>query len=173
MSKSINGIDSVDIRPLEAADLPLLGSLNGPFLVTGRAIPRLEGGRWSHSEELFDSPGTKTYPENGPEDGQNYAEYIGRDDRAVFLAFDGEEAVGRMIIRADWNKYAFIEDIAVRWAAERGLGGLALETQDTNLGACRFYKGLGMEIGGVNTMLYKNMGHPYCDEIAIFWYKTL
>ena len=59
---------------------------------------------------------------------------------------------------------------AKRWARERGLGGLALETQDTNLIACRFYQKCGLEIGAVNTMLYKNMPAPACEDIAIFWY---
>ena len=28
----------------------------------------------------------------------------------------------------------------------------------------------GLEIGAVNTMLYKNMPAPACEDIAIFWY---
>ena len=59
---------------------------------------------------------------------------------------------------------------AVEWAKEKELCGLALETQDNNLLACRFYKKFGMEIGAVNTMLYKNAPKPWCDEIAVFWY---
>ena len=59
---------------------------------------------------------------------------------------------------------------AMAWAKEKGLKGLALETQDNNLLACRFYQKCGMKIGAVNTMLYRNFSKPWCDEIAVFWY---
>ena len=93
------------------------------------------------------------------------------------------------MLKKDWNRYAFIEDICISrhvrgkgigtilvekadaWARETGLSGLALETQDNNLLACRFYAKCGFAIGAVNTMLYRNFEKPWCDEIAIFWYK--
>ena len=59
---------------------------------------------------------------------------------------------------------------AVQWAKEKGLCGLALETQDNNLLACRFYAKCGFSVGAVNTMLYKNFEKPWSDETAIFWY---
>lgn len=93
-----------------------------------------------------------------------------------------------LVLRADWNGYAYIEDICVvqaargqgvgsalierakAWARERELSGLALETQDNNLLACRFYARRGFQIGGVNTMLYRKFRQPYCEETAIYWY---
>lgn len=51
-----------------------------------------------------------------------------------------------------------------------GPAGLALETQDNNLQACRFYQRMGFRLGGVNTMLYKNFRKPVRDETALFWY---
>ena len=52
----------------------------------------------------------------------------------------------------------------------RAPAGLALETQDNNLQACRFYQRIGFRLGGVNTMLYKNFRKPVRDETALFWY---
>jgi ribosomal protein S18 acetylase RimI-like enzyme len=43
-----------------------------------------------------------------------------------------------------------------------------LETQDTNLAACRFYKKYGFILGGVDTMLYRNFENK--DQKALFWY---
>ncbi len=51
-----------------------------------------------------------------------------------------------------------------------GPAGLALETQDNNLQACRFYQRMGFRLGGVNTMLYKNFRKSVRDETALFWY---
>ena len=97
---------------------------------------------------------------------------------------------GRIIVRKDWNKYVFIEDISVvkdfrgkgvgtaliqktiEWAKKEGMDGLALETQDNNLLACRFYSKCGFKLGAVNTLLYKNLEKPYCDATAVYWYMT-
>jgi len=162
-----------------------MGRANEPFALVGRILPEFRDGVWSYREELFDEPVMKQYPS----EEADYAEYIGDPDRTAFLAYAGEECVGQIVLRADWNRYAFIEDICVaararrrgtgsaligraeKWAREKGLCGLALETQDDNLSACRFYAACGFAIGAVNTMLYRNFDRPYCDETAIFWYK--
>jgi ribosomal protein S18 acetylase RimI-like enzyme len=59
-------------------------------------------------------------------------------------------------------------DKAVEWTKEKKLKGIMLETQDTNLAACRFYKKYGFILGGVDTMLYGNFENK--DQKALFWY---
>ena len=59
---------------------------------------------------------------------------------------------------------------AKAWAKAQGLKGLSLETQDNNVAACRFYAAIGMELGGVNTKLYRQFDRPYSEETALFWY---
>lgn len=157
---------------------------NQVFLLIGEIIPRYENGTWSYLEKLFPEPKEKYYPD----DDEDWELYIENPDKAIFLDYENGRCVGQIILRRDWNHYAFIEDIsvaaafrgqgagtelmnrAVEWAKEKELDGLALETQNNNLLACRFYKKFGMEIGSVNTMLYKNAPKPWCDEIAVFWY---
>jgi ribosomal protein S18 acetylase RimI-like enzyme len=69
------------------------------------------------------------------------------------MCYLNEECVGQIILRRNWNKYCFIEDIAVssehrkksigkklidlaiNWAKTNGMQGLMLETQDNNLSA--------------------------------------
>jgi hypothetical protein len=53
-------------------------------------------------------------------------------------------------------------------AREKGMKGLALEAQNINILAGRFYRRMGFSIGAVNTMLYRNLG---LKETAIYWYK--
>ena len=157
---------------------------NQPFSVIGRIIPRYEHGKWSYIEELLPEPEEKYYLD----DDEDWNLYMDNPDKAIFLCYEEGACAGQIILRRDWNHYAFVEDIsvaaayrgcgvgtalmnrAVEWAREKELGGLALETQDNNLLACRFYKKFGMEIGAVNTMLYRNAPKPWCDEIAVFWY---
>jgi len=90
-------------------------------------------------------------------------------------------------MRKNWNKYAYIEDIAVdvmfrrrgigkeliseamRWAQERHLAGIMLETQNNNVGACKFYESCGFQLKGFDTYLYKGI-NSRTDEVALFWY---
>ncbi len=173
----------MEIKKLTAEALSDAAGPNQPFEIFGRVIPALAEGEWTYSEELFENPYLHSYPED-----VDYSQYIDSPDRAVFLAYSGSECIGRIVLRKEWNGYAFVEDIcvsaasrgqgvgrslmdeAVRWAKENGLGGLALETQDSNLRACRFYSRYGFVIGAVNTMLYKNLPPPFSHQTAIFWY---
>ena len=174
----------MEIVALDLSRLSDVNRANEPFWVIGRIVPELKDGKWSWTEELSSAPWEKQYPN----DDCDYSEYIGSPDRIVYLAYDDGRCVGQIVLRRDWNRYAFIEDIcvargyrghgvgtalikrAIGWAKDSVLNGLALETQDNNVLACRFYAKCSFSIGGVNTMLYRNFSKPYCDETAIFWY---
>lgn len=173
------------IEELSAERMGDMNRANEEFAVIGRIVPALQDGVWTYTEELFERPWTKTYPA----EETDWREYIGSEEKTAFLAYEGDDCIGQIVLRADWNRYALIEDIGVAqamrgrgvgraligkaqdWAHEHDLCGLALETQDNNLSACRFYTACGFKIGAVNTMLYRNFDRPYCDETAVFWYK--
>lgn len=172
------GMEIVEINRQNLSDI---NKANQPFAVIGKLKPTFRDGIWAYTEELYAHPYTKAYPD----DDWDYAAYIDQPDKAAFLAYSQGECVGQIVLRKDWNQYGFIEDIAVaqmargqgvgtaliqkaiEWAKEAGMGGLALETQDNNLLACRFYAKCGFHIGAVNTMLYRNF---HSDEAAVFWY---
>jgi len=155
---------------------------NQPFDVIGKLIPVFQDGEWSFTECLYKEPYEKCYPA----DDEQYESYIDNPDRTVYFYYDNGECAGQIRIKKYWNKYAYIEDIAVaknnrgkgigaqlikkavEWARQKNLCGLMLETQDINLAACRFYHKLGFKIGAVDTMLYANFDN--CDEKAVFWY---
>lgn len=59
---------------------------------------------------------------------------------------------------------------AQRWAKDRDLAGLRLETQDNNLMACRFYLKQGFQVGGVNDLPYHTLPAPKNQEAAVFFY---
>lgn len=158
-----------------------INKANQPFAVIGKIRPVLADGVWTYTEEMYPQPYTKKYED----DTWDYAAYIDSPDKVIFLAYVDGDCVGQIVLKKDWNGYAFIEDICVAqtargqgvgtaliqkaraWAEAVGLKGLALETQDSNLLACRFYAKCGFVIGAVNTLLYRNFDN---DEFAVFWY---
>ena len=174
----------MEIVELSLCNLNDINKANQPFEIIGKIIPTFANGKWTFTEELVEQLYVKEYPN----DNGDYSGYIGNHDKTVFLAYIDGDCIGQIILRKDWNKYAFVEDIcvakssrgqgvgsaliqkAIIWAKGRGLCGLALETQDNNLLACRFYSKCGFEIGGVNTMLYQNFDKPWSDEMAVLWY---
>jgi len=111
-------------------------------------------------------------------------------DKEMFLAFLDDSLAGRIVLSAGWNRYAWVEDIAVDarhrragvgralmdraidWAAERGLPGIRLETQSNNVPACRFYEACGFHLGGFDRDLYRGQDEA-TTEIALFWYLPL
>lgn len=56
-----------------------------------------------------------------------------------------------------------------RWARSRACATLKVETQDTNVGASRFYERMGCALGGVNRHVYPEQP----DEVQLLWYKNL
>ncbi|AFK86130.1 GNAT family N-acetyltransferase [Thermoanaerobacterium saccharolyticum] len=97
-----------------------------------------------------------SYEKHYPNDGINYEEYIDNHDKTVFLAYMDEEVAGQIILRRNWNKYAYIEDIRVKskfrrkkigqklmnaaigWAKENNMLGIMFETQNNNVETCKF-----------------------------------
>ncbi len=181
-NKKSNGLN---IIPIDGKRLCDLNKTNQPFSIFGRLIPTLAKGEWTFAEELFETPYEKQYPD----DELDYSEYLGNPDKIIFMAYVDNQCMGLIRLRRNWNKYCYIEDIAVwreyrgmglgrnlinaaiQWAKEGGMPGLMLETQDINLVACRFYHKCGFALGGVDTMLYGNC--PIKGEKALFWYKLL
>ena len=61
---------------------------------------------------------------------------------------------------------------AAEWARNKGYTQLSLETQNTNLPACKFYIKQGFRLGGINRYAYYH--HPaYAHEVMLEWYLDL
>lgn len=90
---------------------------NQPFPLIGRIKPSFQNGVWSYEEELQEPCRWKSYPA----DEMDYSVYFQREEKAGFLAYSPTECIGQILLRKDWNRYAFIEDICVCQTA-RGQG---------------------------------------------------
>jgi ribosomal protein S18 acetylase RimI-like enzyme len=133
---------------------------------------------------VIDRPITKKRYE---QDDVDYSTYMNIPERTIFLAHVGEKVAGQIILRKNWNKYAYVEGIVVdlgfrrlgidqalisqakRWALERQFPGIMLETQNNNVRACKFYEACGSKISGFDNNLYKGIDAK-TDEVALYWY---
>ncbi|MFC6333130.1 GNAT family N-acetyltransferase [Paenibacillus septentrionalis] len=154
---------------------------NESLVVFGRLIPRYDNGNWSYTEEIFSEQYIKKYDNDDID-----VSYIEDKNKAVFFYYEGNNCIGQIRLRTNWNGFALVEDIAVastsrkrgvgtelllkakEWAKQNNQIGLMLETQDVNLSACRFYSKNNFVIGAVDTLLYTNF--PNANEKAIIWY---
>lgn len=175
----------VDIIKLDENTKHFLPHAQQPFDVIGRFIPIYNGEKWSYKEKLCNENRQKTYEDEviNPDD------YIDNEEQAIFLAISGNVCVGSIRISTCWFGNAYIEDVsidaqcrhlgigrslmdgAVNWCKERQFSGIALETQDNNLQACRFYTKYGFKLCGINTQKYALT--RYKDETALYFYYSL
>ena len=116
--------------------------------------------------------------------------YMDDPDKTIFLAYVDSQIAGQIILRKNWNNYAYIEDIAVdakfrrqgvgkeliswakQWARQQNLAGIMLETQNNNVPACKFYERCGFRLAGFDQYLYKGLD-PETQEIALYWYLLI
>lgn len=178
----------VVIRELMVGDEDRWRSIDDSFTVDSTLVLTLTGRQIGYQVEKT-SAYTKSYSDEPYQEAadNDLSEYIHSPDRIAYLAFAEDQAIGRIVLRRNWNKYAYVEDIAIdkkyrgrgvgrqlidqakRWARDGGMPGIMLETQSNNVGACKFYDSCGFVIGGFDLRLYQGI-HKQSDEIAIFWY---
>jgi len=111
--------------------------------------------------------------------------------RMIATASVKGEVVGYVAVSRSWNGCAQIDEImisrphrgagigralmdeAVLWAKQNNLSIMRLETQDTNVAACRFYERYGFKLGGFDRHLYDAVDTDQRAETALFWYLPL
>jgi len=173
---------TIVIKPLINQFINIVNNANEPFSIIGKVLPEFYNGIWSFEEELYDTPSEIRFPD----DKLDWSAYIDSNEKIVLLAFHEDACIGQIRLAKDWNRFAYIENIAVKknfrksgvghllleaaetWAKEQSLIGLSLEAQNDNLIACRFYAKEGFVLGGVDTL--KQSANPNID-LTLYWYK--
>jgi streptothricin acetyltransferase len=171
------------IKKLTADLLKDIKKADDEFIINEKLIPHYENGRLSYTVVKVPEYRKKYQPET-PE---FYASHVGNHDKAGFIVYLEGKVAGQLFLHRNWNRFAWIDDIGVdiqfrrqgigrallsnaeAWAREGNYPGIMLETQDTNVKACRFYESYGFVLGGFDTYLY-HAASLYADEIALFWY---
>lgn len=170
------------IKELDATNLQHLHQCDSIFW--GDAILCLSAEDGQIRYEMVSVP---SFEKRYPEEDLDGTTYIGNPDKTIYFACVDGQLAGQIILRKNWNRYVFIEDIvvdvkfrrrgvgkalltqAVQWAKSKNLPGLMLETQNNNLGACKLYEGFGFQLGGFDRLLYKGI-QPNTEEVALYWY---
>jgi streptothricin acetyltransferase len=173
---------AIAIQEADRNNINSVYKVDGSLWVDSRLIISAVNGKFSF--QVVPMPGyTKPYMP----DEIDTTTYLNSPDRVIFFAYIDNRLAGQIILRKNWNKFAWVEDIAVdtcyrrqgvgqalmarsmEWTKSRGLPGIMLETQDVRVGACRFYERFGFTLGGFDRKLYSAFPED-AGEIALFWY---
>lgn len=161
------------IREAAVGDEDQMINLDGSFIVDSILVLSLTGQRIEYTvKEILSYK--KSYADEPFVEG-TIPGYIGNPDQIGYLAIAENQVVGRILLKRNWNKYAYVEDIRVdaryrrygigrklieqakRWAKDGGMPGIMLETQNNNVRACKFYESCGFVIGGFDSYVYRGL----------------
>lgn len=172
----------ITIEEINSRNFRDVNECDSEFIIDSKLVLHVENGEIRYT--IIEVPGNK---KRYGKDNIDYTTYIDNPGKVVFLAYVDRQIAGQIILRKNWNTYAYIEDIAVDvklrrrgigkrlisrakcWAQERNLPGIMLETQNNNVRACKFYESCGYQLRGFDTYLYKGIKSD-TDEVALFWY---
>lgn len=173
-------VEMLSVRPVTRERAEDLNLRNDPFLQPGRLIPRLEEGVWSYRIDWSDSPGEMAFPQ------ERYDYEALAKDSLMLGAYRGDTCLGLAIYHPGFFNYMYLLDLKVSAAArrqgvgralirrgmeearDRDYGGVYLQAQDNNLGACLFYLSVGFRIGGFDNRVYT--GSPQAGKGDILFY---
>jgi len=184
------------VHALREEDIDAAVAFDGSFIAFQRLRLELRDGALhcdleSFETERLDEPYRKNYGDDA--DAEGLRDYLHRargntaPDAAAFVARLDGRVIGRMMMSRTWNGYACLDDIAIDrnarrrgagaalmraaldWARGHGYPGIMLETQDTNVLACRMYLRHGFVLGGCDRFHYANEP-DLAQETALFWY---
>lgn len=161
-----------------AADLNIP---NEPFELIGKMVPSLQNGQWHYDTTFFDETTTMVFPDEDYDFEKMQEQFV-----AIGAYVDGKCA-GIALLEHQMFKYFYLSDLKVnqdfrglnigsalieaskKEAKALGYHGIYTIGQDNNLKACLFYLKNGMEIGGVNTHVYK--GTNQSEKTNIYFYE--
>lgn len=176
---------TMNIKELDEENVKDVHQVDGKFEINSTLSIHIENNEITYSIEKI-PPYEKRYKT----DDVDYRTYIDDPDKMIYLIYVDDTIAGQIILRKNWNNYAYVEDIAVdikfrnrgigktllscakKWAQEKNLAGIMLETQNNNAAACKLYESCGFILGGFDKCLYKGL-KPDTDEIALYWYYIL
>jgi len=180
----VNTQGSLKIIEITADNIGDVNKTDTTHEINSRIVPHIKDGCFYYTvEEIYPSY-MKTYEE----DNIDYSTYIDNPAKVVFLAYLNKRPAGQIVLRRNWNNFAYIEDIRVssefrrkgtgiallekaeEWSRKGDMPGIMLETQDVNVSACKLYERAGFILGGVDRKLY-SATERYAHETALFWYK--
>ena len=96
------------IRELDGSNVEDVGRCDCEFVVDSKLVLYLEDGEICYT--IVSVP--RSEKRYGGDD-VDYITYIGAPNKTIFLAYADGQVAGQIILRKNWNNYAYVEDIAV------------------------------------------------------------
>ena len=113
----------ITIRELNPDNLKDVNQCDGEFTIQGRVSPWIEDGEYRY--KIIDIPKREKRYDIEEVD---YAAYLDNPDKTVYLAYADGQIAGQIILRKNWNNFAWVEDIVVdRQFRRQGVGVILLE----------------------------------------------
>jgi streptothricin acetyltransferase len=179
------------IRPLARQDLPLLTRLDANYVADSELALLREQDGLNVTFRLVERTRAFAYVKRaGYEFGASYQGDLAARmavGQGLYLAAEADgQLVGFLDAEPDgWRPTATLQWVVVErawrgrgvgrmlieraldWTRTRGLRALVLETQTTNIDACRFYLRMGFALSGVQSPYY--FDERVAEEQALFW----
>ena len=183
---------SVVRRPAVRKWLKLYGEIDIGFEAASRlSMPSLLQGEF---DEIPIEPRWKDYDDSIPDRPASLPLHWDTSNWVVLLAIENNATVGGAIVARDTPGFnlllgrsdvALIVDLrvcleqrgrgvgrklfedALRWARSQGCTQLRVETQDTNVAACRFYKAMGCSLESAEENAYHGL-----DDVKLIWARN-
>ncbi len=178
------------LRPLRGEDIPLLPTIRPNYrsdsILAVEHLGKMDG--WRLVEQTLPVPFDN-------ESGYDFDHYAQAEIQARLATPDltyqrVAEEDGRLLGLLDvgvqnWNNTVFVWNLmidkdyrrqglgrrlwhrALEYARDMDVRAIMVETQNTNVGACRFYAEMGCRLVGLNEAYYSNNGIE--EEVALFW----
>jgi len=188
--------EDIEIREEPASSLEVYADVTIAFVVASVLTVMEEEDGFTLEERRIDRPCVKNYDALKTEGPTRWSESFDVTNWLLLAAYRADRRVGGAVVAADTPAVDMLEgrsDLAVLWdirvaptergrgagrmlfnAAEawargRGYGELKVETQDINVGACRFYERMGFALAEANRGVYEECP----TETQLIWRKML
>jgi len=188
----------IELRPLREEDIPNLPQIR-PTYVTNTILAVEKSGEglevgWRLVERSLPKPFDKGTLYDFDEAAQaEIRDRLARPHQTYQRVADNTstgQLVGLLEVQIrDWNNMAWLENLmidldyrgqglgrrlwhrALEFARRSEVRAILIETQNTNIAACRFYARMGCHLVGINEAQYTNDG--LTSEVALFWIYSL
>jgi GNAT superfamily N-acetyltransferase len=173
---------NITLHQMDAQSLHQVDRFNRNSIVHSKLVLHFQNNKLSHSVISVEP-----YEKILIVDPEDYTTFIDNPQKVIFFADVDGQPVGQIKLVPWWNKFTYVEELAIdtefrgkgvgyalmnraiEWAKGQGFPGIMIETQDDNVPACMLYEKCGFVLGGLDLYVYRN-DPEYRGEIALYWY---
>ena len=174
-------IMEIQIRQMDSQSIQQVDRFNRNSIVNSKLVLHFETNQLTYSIVPVEP-----YEKVLSIDVEDYTTFIDNPQKVIFFADVDGKPVGQIKMVPWWNKFAYVEELAIdtefrgkgighalmnraiEWAKGQSFPGITLETQDNNVPACKLYEKCGFVLAGLDLYAYKNFDNA--SEIALYWY---